>query len=170
MASVVGGASSPGVVAAVPVSVVSVPARVGSPAADAAPLAAPVGPASLRVGGDLGAAEVFAAPVSEHVAALVRSRFDVAAVPLVVRRAYDASGQRPAWDAAVAVAAPIAVPAGSADVGGVAAAAAGSTGSGPGLWLWLAALASISVFFCRVTSLPAVSRPVPFISLLERPG
>jgi hypothetical protein len=33
-----------------------------------------------------------------------------------------------------------------------------------------ATLASIAIFFCRLISLPAVSRPVPFISLLERPG
>ena len=46
----------------------------------------------------------------------------------------------------------------------------GSAASGPGVWLVLAALASIAVFFSRVSLLPAVSRPVPFISLLERPG
>jgi hypothetical protein len=38
------------------------------------------------------------------------------------------------------------------------------------LWLLLATVASIAVFFCRLIALPAVSRPVPFISLLERPG
>jgi hypothetical protein len=53
--------------------------------------------------------------------------------------------------------------------GGVAASAA-ATGSGGGLWLWLAALASIAVFFCRVISFPAAPRPVPYLSLLERPG
>ena len=87
-----------------------------------------------------------------------------------MRRAYDASGQRPASGPAVAAVAPVSVPAGSVGVGGVAAAAAGSAASGLGLWLSLAALASIAVFFCRLISLPAVPRPVPFISLLERPG
>ena len=52
----------------------------------------------------------------------------------------------------------------------MAAAAAGSAGSGPGLWLWLATLASLAVFFSRLISLPARPSPVPFISLLERPG
>ena len=113
------------------------------------------------------AADVFATPVSEHVAGLVQSRVDRVAASPTVRQADHVSGQPPAVSAAVPATAPIAVPAGA---GGAAAAAAGSAGSGPGLWLWLAALASISVFFCRVTSLPAVSRPVPFISLLERPG
>ena len=53
--------------------------------------------------------------------------------------------------------------------GGVAASGAAS-GSGGGLWLWLAVLASIAVFFCRVISFPAVPRPVPYLSSLERPG
>jgi hypothetical protein len=31
-------------------------------------------------------------------------------------------------------------------------------------------VASLAVFFCRVTALPALPRPIPFISVLERPG
>ena len=116
------------------------------------------------------AADAFATPVSEHVAGPVESRVHRVAASPTVRQADHVSGRPPAVSAAVPAAAPIAVPAGPAGAGGAAAAAAGSAGSGPGLWLWLAALASICVFFCRVTSLPAVSRPVPFISLVERPG
>ena len=62
-------------------------------------------------------------------------------------------------------------PTGSLGGSGVAsAAAAAAAASGAGLWLSLAALAAFAVFFSCLISPPAVSRPVPFISLLERPG
>jgi hypothetical protein len=38
------------------------------------------------------------------------------------------------------------------------------------LWLSLALLAALALSFSRLSSSPAVVRPVPFISLLERPG
>jgi hypothetical protein len=59
---------------------------------------------------------------------------------------------------------------GSAVAGGAAALGAGSAGSGAGLWLALATLSLIALHFSRLMSSPAVLRPVPFISLLERPG
>ena len=59
---------------------------------------------------------------------------------------------------------------GSAVAGGVAAPGAGSSGSGVGLWFALATVALIAVYFSRLVCLPAVVGPVPFISLLERPG
>ena len=118
----------------------------------------------------LAAADAFAAPAGEHLGgAPVGSGFDVAAAP-VVRRAFAASGQRPASGAAVAAvaAAPDAgVPVGA---GGGAAAATGSAASGLAAWLLLAVVASIAVVFSRLISLPTVPRPVPFISLLERAG
>ena len=52
----------------------------------------------------------------------------------------------------------------------MAAAAAGSAAPGLGLWLVTAVLASFAVFFSGLFMPPAVPRPVPFISLLERPG
>jgi hypothetical protein len=165
-ASVAGGTSSPEVAAAVSMPVAPVPVGVGSPAAIAAPVAAP----RLRVGGNLSASDAFAAHVREDMAALAGSGVGVATAPLVLRRAYGATGPRPDSGAAVAAAAPLPAAAGPVGAGGVAAAAAGSAASGLGLGLSLAALASIAVFFSRLISLPAVPRPVPFISLLERPG
>jgi hypothetical protein len=103
------------------------------------------------------ASDAFAAPTTMPVG----SRDHLAAPP--VDRA-QASERR------ATASAPGAVPAGSIGVGSAAAAAAGSAASGPALWLWLTALASFAVFFCRVTLIPALPRPVPFISLLERPG
>jgi hypothetical protein len=38
------------------------------------------------------------------------------------------------------------------------------------LWLVSAALASLAMAFLSLLASPAVSRPVPYISLLERPG
>ena len=73
--------------------------------------------------------------------------------------------------AAAPVATSVAVPeGGSAVAGGVAAPGTGSAGSGVGLWLALATLLLIAFYFSRLISLPAVVGPVPFISLLERPG
>jgi hypothetical protein len=99
-----------------------------------------------------------------------RSRFAAVASP--VRRAYFVTDARPASAPAAAAASPspATAPTGSTSGVGAAAAAAGAAASGAGLWLSLVALASLALFFSRLTSLPAVSRPVPFISLLERPG
>jgi hypothetical protein len=166
-ASVAAGASSPEV-AAVSMRVAPVPAGVGSPA----PIAAPVAASRLGVGGNLSASDAFAAHMREHMAALAGSGVGVATAPLVLRRAYGPTGPRPASSAAAAAAAPLPAAAGPVGAGGVAAAAAaaGSAAAGLGIGLSLAALVAIAVFFSRLISLPAVPRPVPFISLLERPG
>ena len=161
MASVAGGSSSPEAAATVPVGFAPAPARL---AAAAGPLA--LGALRVGAGRDSGAADAYSAAVSAHVDALIWSRVDGAAAPPVLRGAVGASRQRPSLSAAGAVQ----VPAGSVGAGGAAAAAAASAASGVGMWLLLAALASIAVFFCRLILLPAAPRPVPFISLLERPG
>ncbi len=96
------------------------------------------------------------APVPSHGAPVVRR----AAAPHADRAAGASAAKARPRDAV-----------GSAVAAGVAAAAAaGSAGSGPAGWLLLALSAPVAVFFSRLISRPALSRPAPFISLLERPG
>jgi hypothetical protein len=102
----------------------------------------------------------------QPAAAPVRAPLDVTAAAVVLVRTHAPLAVRPVSDAPVGV--PDA-PAPAAVSGGVAASAAAS-GPGVGLWLWFAAAASLAVFFCRVISFPAASRPVPYLSVLERPG
>jgi hypothetical protein len=179
-ASAAGGVSSPAdswsgkAASAAPAGLPFVPAQITGAPVSAAIAAAPATLEALprrRVGGDVAIRDGFAAPVSGHAVTPARPRFDVAAAPPVVLSAFDVSRPHRASGTAVAVA-PVSVPAGAVGAGGVAAAAAaaGSAASGAGLWLLLAALASIAIFFSRVRLVSAVSRPVPFISLLERPG
>jgi len=164
VAAVAGGASSEVAAAG------STPDRVAAPAARLMSVA--VEESSLPAHGGsahtLAAEDASAPSAGEPLGgALVRSAGEFGAGP-VERRAFDASRQRPAPAVDVAAVAPApAVPVGA---GGGSAAATGAAAGGLAVWLSLAVVASMAVFFFRLISLPAVPRPVPFISLLERPG